>query len=276
MNMKRKVFFPRQAAFLLLAFAVFCPRVSGVDLEELVGAGRAAALLAGERQVLAQFKNPRARLLPHNEFARSLVESLYSELEPSTLVETLHLYKKPPEAARPAWSAAEEAGIYNRMLALSSLAGLQYYSASRGAMRTFYASSSVIDGPDAKNPLPDPVFSAPQKALTIYARQKDLTFGDNIYQYDYYSAPSGLFFIQRNLTMLTAGIIPAVGKEKFRSAVAVLDAGSYLLVYAALMAKAVSLPGMNERVSNSFTNRAEAVINWFSAQADKAFGEARE
>ena len=82
-----------------------------------------------------------------------------------------------------------------------------------------------------------------------------------------------MIFIQQNLTALTAGIIPAVGKNKLRSVVAILDAGEYILIYAASMAKTVALPGMNERVGNSFANRAEAVLHWFKEQADKAFNK---
>jgi hypothetical protein len=203
------------------------------------------------------------------------MEAVCQDLEPTVMVETLHVHKKPPGAETAVWSADEETELYNSILALSTLAGLQYYSATRGAMRTFYETSSVIDGPSTKRPLPDPVYPRPPAGLTIYARQKDLTFGDNMYQYDFYTAPGAIIFIQQNLTSLTAGIIPAVGKNRLRSIVAVMDAGEYLLVYAASMARAASLPGMNERVGNSFANRAEAVLNWFSDQADKAYGKVR-
>jgi hypothetical protein len=138
-------------------------------------------------------------------------------------------------------------------------------------MRTFYETSSVIDGQSTKRPIPDPVYPRPPAKLTVFARQKDLTFGDNIYQYDYYSEPGAFIFIQQNLTSLSYGIIPAVGKNKLRSAAAVIDAGEYLLVYIASMSKAAAIPGMKERIGNSFANRSEAIFNWFSTQADKAF-----
>jgi hypothetical protein len=185
------------------------------------------------------------------------------------LVETLHIYEKPIPAT--AWSADEEARLYNSLLALSTLTGLQYFSASRGIMRTFYESSTVVDGPSTRNSISDPVFSRPQSELTIYARQRDLTFGDNIYQYDYYSVPGGLIFVQQNLTPLRTGIITAVASNNLRSAVVVLDAGNYILVYAASMAKTASFPGLRERIGNSFANRAEAILNWFRGQADKVF-----
>ena len=250
------------------------PPVSAIGLESLVSLEQAAALLAGEKPIASQFRNPQPRLLPRNEALRRLLEETRRSLDPNVMVETLSLYTKPPQANQTALSADEKAALYNSVLALSTLAGLQYFSASRGAMRTFYEVSTVIDGPSTKVPVPDPSYNRPQAELTIFARQKDLTFGDNIYQYDFYSTEGAIIFIQQNLTPLNAGIIPAIGRNRLRSIVAVLDAGDYLLVYAASMARAVSLPGMNERVGASFANRAEAVLNWFSSQADEAFDRA--
>jgi hypothetical protein len=187
------------------------------------------------------------------------------------MVETLSLYKKPAAAERPLWSEAEQISIYNGILALSTLTGLQYYSASRKTMRTFYENSYVIADPSSKTAVPDPAFLIPPSRLTIFARQKDLTFGDNTYQYDYYSFPGALILVQENLSSLNYGIITAVGKNRLRSVLAVIDAGEYLLVYAVSMAKAASLPGMKERIGNSFSTRAEAMLKWFEAQAERAF-----
>ena len=247
----------------------FCPSVSALNLKDLVGGEKASALLAGEKPVYTQLNSPKPEFLPSHEILKNRIEAIRKDLDPGVMVETLHVYKKP--GVGKSWNADEQLKLYNSVLALSTLAGLQYYSASRGVMRTFYESSSVIDGPSSKKPLPDPVYPMPPAELTLYARQKDLTFGDNIYQYVYYSVPDAIIFIQENLTALNAGIIPAVGKNKLRSVVAVLDAEDCLLVYAASMAKAVSLPGMRERIGNSFANRAEALFRWFSDQADKAY-----
>ena len=261
---------------ILLFILGFFPGIgiSGLSLEDLVGREQARILLSGEKPVLSQFKDPKPRLVPRNAVLMNLIEKIQAELQPGTMVETLHLYKKPPEAGKSAMNIDEEIALYNKMTALSTLAGLQYFSASRGVMRTFYESSSVIDNPSAKKPVPDPVFTLPPRELIIYARQKDLTFGDNIYQYDYISEDGIIVFTQQNLTSLSYGIFTAVGKNKLRSTIAVLDAEEYLLVYAASMAKAASLPGMKERVGNSFANRAEAILEWFSDQADKVFTSA--
>jgi len=248
--------------------------VSALSLEDLAGQEQAQALIRGEMPVLTQTKDPKPQLAPMNAILWSIIEKTRAELNPGIMVETLHIYKKPQAAGKTAWRAEEETALYNKLAALSTLAGLQYFSASRGAMRTFYETSFVIDGPSGKKPIPDPVYTRPPSELTIYARQKDLTFGDNTYQYNYISAPGAIIFTQQNLTSLTYGIIQAVGKNRLRSTVAVLDADEYLLVYAVSMAKTASLPAMRDRIGNSFANRAEAILHWFSDQADKVFTSA--
>jgi hypothetical protein len=255
---------------VLAVLALFPVRGFGASLETLIDPAQITALRRGERVTHIQQKNPSTVLIPRNNSLKNLTDRLIRELNPSFFVEALALYRKPAGAAA-TWTSAERAALYNQVLALSSLAGLQYYSASRKEMRTFYETSTVVSGPDGKTPRPDPRYASPPAELTIYAKQRDLSFGENIYRYDYYAQGNALFFVQENLSSMNYGIIPAVGKNKLRSIVAVFDAGDSLLVYVASMAKAASVPGLNDRVSNSFTNRAEAIFNWFSAQADKVF-----
>jgi hypothetical protein len=255
----------------VLTAAVFSP-LAAASLEELAGPEQAAKLAAGDIITKVQLKNPRPVLIPRQTELRRLVDEIMKALEPGLFVESLYRYRKPTDAAG-GWTAEERARLYNGALALSSLEGIQYYSASRKTMRTFYEYSRIIDGVDTKTALPDPVFAEVPRELRIYARQKDLTFGDNIYQYDYVAYEDLLVFVQQNLTAMAARNIPAVGKNRLRSVVAVIDAGDSLLFYAVSMAKTVALPGMGNRIGNSFTNRAEAVLKWFAGQADKVFGK---
>jgi len=130
-------------------------------------------------------------------------------------------------------------------------------------MRIFYEYSSVMDF-ETKKLLPDPVFTQMPSVLTLFARQKDLTFGDNIYRYDYANDATAIFFTQENITALSYGVIPVIGKGNLRSVIAVIDCGDSILIYAVSMAKAASLPGLYDKISASFSNRAKAVIHWFS------------
>ncbi|WP_010254803.1 DUF6675 family protein [Treponema primitia] len=242
---------------------------SSASLEELIGAGRITELSAANPITEVQFRDPRPQLMPRDERLRRLINDATEALEPTLFVESLYRYKK-PAASQKTWTEAERNALYNATLAISSLQGIEYFSVSRNRMHTFYETSTVIDGPDTKRPRPDPVYTTPPKELLIYARQKDLTFGDNIYQYTYYAYPDSLIFIQENLSSMSVGPIAVVRKNRLRSVVAVIDAGDSLLVYVASMAKAASFPGMNERVGRSFSNRAEAILSWFSKRADNA------
>jgi hypothetical protein len=255
--------------FVVIFIIALLQPLFGSSLEELVGAAGAAALRKADDSIgLLQQKNPHPQLLPRHEGLERLVAGVQKSLDPSIMVETLALYRKPSSAE---WSKAEQTALFNRLAALSTLAGIEYYSASRQTMRIFYETSQVIDSPSGKKPLPDPLHDTLPASFVLHARQKDLTFGDNVYRYDYHTGTDILFFVQENLTSMTAGIIPAVNKNKFRSMIAVIDAGDVLLIYAAAMAKAASVPGMGDRIGASFNNRINAVLQWFTGRADSVF-----
>jgi hypothetical protein len=259
-------------SFSMLALPVF-----SAPLEELVDKGLAASMKTVSEPITElQMRNPSPRLLPKHEELQSFVRGTLRGLEPNILVETLSLYQRPQssrQTANPAgWSRDEQAGLLNQLLALSTLTGIQYYSESRKAMRIFYESSVVIDDPSGKKPQPDPSFAVCPDSLALYARQKDLTFGDNIYSFEYHTGADIIFFSQENISSMSAGIIPAIGRNKFRTVMAVIDAGDTFLIYAAAMAKTASVPGMGERIGASFTNRVKAILKWFVGRADGVFG----
>jgi len=263
---------PLLASMFLSAFLVPC--FPATPLEGLIGSERAAVLRdptdRGELLSEVQLRNPVLRLLPrHGELERFVTE-IKDGLGPAVLVETLFLYAKPH--GRPdAWDESERADLFNRVVALSTLAGIEYFSITRGGMRVFYESSQVIDNPRSRTPLPDPSFATPPETLVLYARQRDLTFGDNIYRFEYRAGGDFVFFAQENLTAMTAGIVPAIGRNRFRMVMAVIDTGDSLLIYAAAMARATAIPGMGDRIGQSFNNRLQAVLQWFSEHADGVF-----
>jgi len=257
-NMKQRLF-----SFLIVLCFV---SVSGFSLspEDLVGIQRVLVLRSADEPVTeAQTRNPVPRLLPNHRELQMFVTENMNSLGPNILVESLYLYRKPGGQTGSGWNEAEKTGLFNRLAGISTLAGIEYYSESRKAMRTFYETSQIIDSPSGRNPLPDPVFTETPSSLTLYARQKDLTFGDNIYRFDFYTGPGVIYFMQENLTSMSRGIITAIGRNRLRTVFAVIDAGDSVLLYTAAMARTVSAQGMSERIGASFTNRAKAVIKWF-------------
>jgi hypothetical protein len=245
--------------------------VSGfsLSLEEAVDSGRREELLREGMIFNLGLKNPQPALIPRNGLIEQTVKNIREDLDPGMIAESLALYQK---ASGPGpWSEAERNALYNEIISLSTLEGLQYFSASRKETRTFFESSAVIDGPESKNPLPDPVYTTPPRELNLYARQKDLTFGDNIYQYTYYAQPDSLVLTQRNLTNMNYGPVTAVGRNRLCTLMAVMDTESYLVIYTVSMAKIISLPLLNQRIARSFSSRLEALGAWFSVRADRVF-----
>jgi hypothetical protein len=266
----KKRFFALLTIFLLTAVCVF-----PIPLEYLIPSARATQLRNLEQGRISitetQLKNPAPALTPYNNTLTQLVNGIMNTLKPNMLVEALYLYSKPEHLKTDSgsWDDRQKVKIFNHMTAVNTLTGIQYYSSSRKAMRTFYEYSNIIDSPVTKKPLPDPVFTQPPASLTIYARQKDLTFGDNIYCYDYVSVKDAIIFTQENMTSLNYGIIPIIGKGNLRTVLAVFDCGDSILIYTSFMTKAASLPGLSDQISDSFINRAQAVLHWFSNRLNK-------
>ncbi|MCL2229850.1 MAG: hypothetical protein FWC01_02040 [Treponema sp.] len=259
----------KRVVLCILVFAFALESVFSLPLESVVAPSLAAQLRESSELITeTQLRNPVPRLIPQNAELRSFINAARSTLAPTTMVEALHLYRKPASfhTSPDNWNEAQKIGVFNQITAISSLAGIQYFSSSRGTMRTFYESSAVIDAPNTRNVLPDPVFARPPESLTLHARQKDLTFGENIYRYDYVSSGDVVYFTQENVTALNIGLIHAIGRGNLKSIIAIIDCGDSILIYVVSMAKASSVPGLGDRIGNSFGNRARAVLDWLSGR----------
>jgi hypothetical protein len=262
----------KQSVFLFFLTFLIGGAGFSLSLEEAIGADNAAKLRKeGGALTGVQSRKAQPLLAPEHYFIRSLISAAANEVDPSYIVENLYLYAKPAGTAPNAWMPALRNVLFTGMTALSTLAGLRYYSLSEKGMDILYETSSVIDGPDTGNPQPDPVFGTPPVTLTLYARQKDRRFGENIYQYDYYARSDTLILVQQNLTDMNSGLIRMIEKNNLRTILAVMDTKDHLVIYTVSLIKTLSFPGMKARIGASFTNRATAIVEWLSGQADKAF-----
>jgi len=257
----------------LTYFFSFALCVFAIPLENIITNDQIARIFISDHYQLfsTQLINPVPSLMPNHGDIRQSVMGVMNTLNPNILVEALYLYAKSSKSKTDSavWDEKQKITVFNQMTAISTLTGIKYYSSSRKAMRTFYEYSSVIDGPADKKPLADPVFTLIPASLTVFARQKDLTFGDNIYRYDYLNTADVILFTQMNITSLNYGIIPVIEKGNLRSVMAVVDGGEFILVYAVSMAKTASIPGFYDKISASFSNRAQAVLYWFSDRLKK-------
>jgi hypothetical protein len=250
--------------------------VSPLSLQTLLENETAAKLLAERKLTLSGEAEP--ALTPRYVSLSSLLRQTMEAVQPNVITESLYLYAKPSFGGSASggepWTDEERAALYNEILALSTLAGLEYYSHRRDRMRLLYETSHVVDRADTKRPLPDPAYHTPPAQLDLYARQKDTTFGDNVYRLTYEADESAFIIRQENVATITWAFVPVVGKKNLCSVIALLDAGPHLLLYAVSLAHVFLLPGVKDRMYTSINNRTAALLEWFSQRADIAYAKA--
>ncbi len=267
--------FNRFALFTTVALAAVMATVpatatpsASAPLASWIDPAIAARLLAGEAmRASSAGRSAAPSLAPRHPSAASAGAALAAEA-PDVIVEALFLWKKP----RAVETAAGALAVYNVLRAVGSLQGLEYWSASRGRMRLLYEYSSLIAGLDDPTPVRDTRLPAlPANAETLFARQKDLSFGDNIYRVSLSTGPGYTAQHSTNLTGMRYGIVPVAAPGVVNVRLLVIDVDEGLIFYTISSAKAAVLPGIRAKLESSFGNRAEAVYSWFSRELAKAW-----
>jgi hypothetical protein len=237
-------------------------------LKSLLSLGVYNDLLVDGKVLLTAAPGQGPSLLPRYPGSEGIAAAL-AAAKPNLIVEALYAYRRP----QPADPKAELKSLYGTLLSISSLEGIQYYSASRKKMRTFYEQSYRIDGPDTKKRLADaspPPGSLPPTA-TFYAFQKDLTFGSNIYEWNFTAFPEALLLETINLTGLTYIGIPVIPAKGLKARLLIIQTDEAILFYVVNAADAPSIGIVRDKVQDSIGNRAEALYKWFEAK-QKALG----
>ncbi|HAE21539.1 MAG TPA: hypothetical protein DCG47_04330 [Spirochaetaceae bacterium] len=260
----------RGATLRILLFPVFAcisPLLYAAPASAYLSPAALRSLEAGEELRAASVgKGASLSIAPDHPAATRLRAELAGEL-PDVVVEALFLWKKPKKAG----IEDEKLAAYNILRSVGSLTGIEYYSASRKTMRLFYEYSSLVSGPDGKLALPDSALGAVPLAETLYARQKDLSFGDNIYRYEFSSGEDYVRSLSVNLNTMRYGIVPVAQAEGLRVRSLALFTDDAILFYAVSSAKATVVPGVRGKLEDSFGNRAEAIYAWFAAKAALAW-----
>lgn len=184
------------------------------------------------------------------------------KFSPVFIMENLYLTKKETEKPQ---------DISKILRSVSTLEGLQYYSHSRGAMRLLYKTSHAVaetknfDGKTVYEKIPDPI-DAEDDGLTVLVRQEDLTFGNYIYENKYFQDNKNAGMICTNTETLKYSIFKVIPPRNLKVSLIIQDIGDYLLIYACTQANFTKLPGIEKKLRNSFSSRAEAMYQWFINQ----------
>jgi hypothetical protein len=250
---------------LLLLSAVLCPADTGVDT--LLTPQLYSRLLSeGELRNSLHGDSP-PQLIP-DVTARREIEAKIRGLEFSVGTEVLSVYRN---EAVDFDSPESRLQIYNILRSMSTMKGIQYYSASRERMRTLFAESYVVDGPDAEKRLPDPVTREIPAYSKLYVLQEDLTFGKNIYATEFRYSGDYFLLESTNLTTMHYFFFPMVKPENSVTLILLIPAGEQLLFYGAIGAHTMRLLGLARSREESFYNRLKAIYGWFTQRTTAAF-----
>lgn len=251
----------------VIAFAIVALAASA---EELKPAATICAPYYDELQskgkVLRTNDKGSPSLLPIDASADRIRAAIAAD-KPGILVETVFFLPR-SAPAEPAARRGELARIYGLLRSFSTLEGIQYFSVSHNAMRTLYAESYRIDDPKTRLRLPDPPSPLPSEIPaeeTLFAFQRDLSFGANVYSYVFTGNPGSVIAEISNLTRMSVGIIPLVAPKALKMRLFVMPASDGIVFYTESDS---SSPGpFRSRLEGSFANRAAALFAWFSAKS---------
>lgn len=199
-------------------------------------------------------KNAKITLAP----SLDLVQRITSLVDPTScyFVENLYLYKK-------SHSFDLNTDKISRILrSLSSLEGIEYFSASKKNQRVLYEKSYSIISKNDKTKKKDN-FEDNTDGLRVFALQKDSTFGEYIYRYDYALSEKTVSLKSTNCEALKLGFITIIDQNNLQANLIVHDLQTHLLIYVFTQAQFLYLPGLEGKLNSSFSNRAEALYDWF-------------
>lgn len=162
--------------------------------------------------------------------------------------------------------------LYNILRSMSTLEGLEYYSASRGEMRTLFEECWILYGPDSRIPLPDPSFEIIPSTDVEFVHQKDKTFGTNVQEITYTAADNAFAAAILNRAPLRyKGLIKMVNSRDMQIHLIVVPVREGVLVYGSMSARTRNIKGFQERARNSFTTRVIALTGWYEKRLNEEF-----
>jgi hypothetical protein len=175
-------------------------------------------------------------------------------------VEALFAFDPPAALAR---QPNRDRYIYNVLRSVSTLEGIEYYSASRKRMRTFFYESYAIAEPESREPLPDPTVRTvpPEDAILVY--QRDSSMGANVSRLTYRHTGDAIALSIENLTMMHYYLVPLVGPGNLHLHLMVIPGSEQFLFYGVCGVDARNFLGLAQRKRASFYNRIKAMYGWF-------------
>ena len=182
------------------------------------------------------------------------------QLEPTVGVELILAYRPSREISD---DPEYHTRMYNTLAGISTLAGIEYYSDSRKRMRVYFHEAYVIDSPEEKNRVPDPVFTRIPKEHRLHSYLDDSSLGKYLAEIRYEYSEKSIVMSITNVTKIKQLLIPIVRQGEIRTFVAVVPIGDTVVFYGLAYVKLFNLFNLAQKKTASFYNRLLALFNWF-------------
>ena len=206
---------------------------------------------------------------------KARVSSQVVATKPTIGVELLTLYK--PRARD---KGADEMGsmsetqhhlaIYNILRSTSTLKGIEYYSASRKRMRTYFHDAYTIASPEDRTKIADQLVTSIPQNDTGYAWLSDSSLGQYAaaveyhYHYDYFAMSIS------NVTTVWQFIIPLAQPGGLNMLVLIVPCDEEFLLYGLVFVDTPDAFGLAQAKIASFYNRLKALFAWFKVHYERA------
>lgn len=207
-------------------------------------------------------------LAPHAPGLAEAMKHEIADLSERVVVESVRLF--PLNSESRANTAEEELIVANILRRIETMEGIEYYSQRRETMRTLFKRSfriADVDRPEER--VSDSSIATVPDHEQFHVLQEDLTFGENVYRFDYRRLDGSLLLAMRNMNRLSYGILPAIGAERLRIVVIALPVEEGILFYAFSAVNVRALFGMQSRIAASFENRVNALADWFDSMVEE-------
>ncbi|MBE6344568.1 MAG: hypothetical protein J6B32_04225 [Spirochaetaceae bacterium] len=228
----------------------FCPELSAELFSDLVQNGRIDRMeYKGDNITPKLYINS-----PLGEYVREVWQG---SDDPVFIAESLFFLPKDE-----GWANNDISLISKIIRSVSTMEGIEYYSNSNQKIETLYKKSYTINNPDDKKKIPDKT-DVDATNLTTYVYQEDNSFGKTVYQADIRQTENEVAMVLHNVEPIKFGFINAVKKNNLSISFHFLDKGDFIVTYIYAQIKFPALSIFENKVSESFRARIDAIYNWF-------------
>lgn len=167
---------------------------------------------------------------------------------------------------------ATTADLYDALHAISTLAGIRYFSVWHREERVLFTAAHAIDGSGAAAADPMP---SPGGHDVAYALVEDARFGATPFRLEYRTEDDAVLLIVSNLLGLNLLMIPLIDPERLLIALLIAPASGDRprTLYGLVAAQAPVVPFLEDLVEASLRNRLAAMVEWIRARASAVAGQ---